>query len=98
MAGRFLTLHELSDRTGLPTAWLLREADAGRLPCIRAGLRRMFDPDAVRKSLAVNDSGTGPKPNQPGDADLEALIAAWPTLPMPIKAGIMAMVRACSGA
>jgi hypothetical protein len=30
----------------------------------------------------------------PLDADLAALIDAWPTLPVTIKAGIVAMVRA----
>jgi len=40
---KLLTLNELSELTGLPAAWLRREADAGRLPCIRAGRLRMFD-------------------------------------------------------
>jgi hypothetical protein len=52
-----LTLHELSDRTGLPTAWLKREADAGRLPCIRAGRLRMFNLAAVLKALAARQEG-----------------------------------------
>jgi hypothetical protein len=29
--------------------------------------------------------------------DLAALVAAWPDLPEPIRAGIMAMVRASGG-
>jgi hypothetical protein len=49
---KLLTLNELAERTGLPAAWLKREADAARLPCIRAGRRRMFDPAAVMKALA----------------------------------------------
>jgi len=39
----------------------------------------------------------GPQPASeatPLDADLQALIAAWPTLPDAIKAGILAMVKA----
>ena len=32
----------------------------------------------------------------PADADLAAVVAAWPTLPEPIRAGILAMVRAAS--
>src|SRR6185436_4370444 len=32
----------------------------------------------------------------PHDADLAALIAAWPTLPEPLRAGITAMVRAAA--
>jgi len=38
---------------GLPAAWLRREADARRVPCIRVGRRRMFDPDAVMRALAA---------------------------------------------
>jgi hypothetical protein len=52
MNAKLLTLHKLAERTGLPAAWLRREADAGRLPCIRAGRLRMFDLAAVLKALA----------------------------------------------
>ncbi len=52
MDAKLLTLGQLSDRIGLPAAWLRREADAGRLPCIRAGRRRMFNLRAVAKALA----------------------------------------------
>lgn len=52
MEAKLLTLNELSERTGLPVAWLRREADAGRLPCINAGRRRMFQIASVLKSLA----------------------------------------------
>jgi hypothetical protein len=30
-------------------------------------------------------------------ADLQTIIAAWPTLPEPIKAGILAIVNAAGG-
>jgi hypothetical protein len=33
----------------------------------------------------------------PDDPDLSALIDAWPNLPQPIKAGIMATIRAAAG-
>ena len=52
MHTKLIRLAELSDRTGLPIAWLRREADAGCLPCIRAGRVRMFDLVAVLKALA----------------------------------------------
>ena len=52
MDAKLLTLNQLSERTGLPAAWLRREADAGRLLCIRAGRLRMFDLAAVLKALA----------------------------------------------
>jgi hypothetical protein len=59
MDAKLLTLHNLAERTGLPAAWLKREADAGRLPCIRAGRRRMFDLDAVLKTLAARTEREG---------------------------------------
>lgn len=61
MHDKLLSLHQLADRTGLPTAWLRREADAGHLPCIRAGRRRMFDLTAVLKALAERQTKDGAK-------------------------------------
>lgn len=58
---KLLTLNQLSERTGLPAAWLRREADAGRLPCIRAGRLRMFDLAAVLKALAERQTKGGAK-------------------------------------
>lgn len=49
---RLLSVAELSDRLNLPMHWLRREADAGRLPCIRVGRRRMFNLGAVLVALA----------------------------------------------
>jgi len=51
MDTKFLKLNELAHATGLPASWLKREADARRLPCIRAGRLRMFDLDSVLKAL-----------------------------------------------
>lgn len=59
---KLLSLNELAERTGLPAAWLRREADEGRLPCLRVGRRRMFDPDLVQQALAerqVREVGHG---------------------------------------
>lgn len=47
-----LSLNQLADHLALPASWLKREADAGRLPCLRVGRRRMFDPESVRRELA----------------------------------------------
>lgn len=52
MSHKYVKLKELSRATSLPAAWLRREADAGRLPCIRAGRVRMFDPEIVKAALA----------------------------------------------
>lgn len=37
----------------VPTAWLRTEADAGRVPCLRAGSRHLFAPSAVVAVLAA---------------------------------------------
>ena len=52
MEAKFIRLNQLARATCLPAAWLRREADAGRLPCIRAGRLRMFDLTAVLAALA----------------------------------------------
>ena len=49
---RLVSLNELADRTGLPAAWLKRDAEAGRIPSISVGRRRFFDLVAVLKALA----------------------------------------------
>lgn len=57
MNGKLITLGSLALHTGLPTAWLRREADAGRIPCIRAGRLRRFDLDDVRAALRDRSAG-----------------------------------------
>ena len=36
----------------VPAAWLRREVDAGRIPCLCAGRNRLFDVEAVVTVLA----------------------------------------------
>lgn len=38
-------------RYGLTVTWLKAEAEAGRIPCFRAGRRLLFDADAVERAL-----------------------------------------------
>ena len=38
-------------RFGLSVAWLQAEAEAGRIPCFKAGRRLLFDPEAVECAL-----------------------------------------------
>jgi hypothetical protein len=54
----FITVAELSERTGLPIPWLKRETEAGRLPCIHAGKRIRYDFALVRIAL-LNNYGKG---------------------------------------
>ena len=61
MVTAYMSLAELSDRTGLSMRWLRREADARRIPCIRAGRRRMFNLDAVLKALAAREGEGKPR-------------------------------------
>lgn len=62
---RLCTLRELGRRLkryGLTFDWLKTEAEAGRLPCLRAGRRLLFDADAVEAALiarAGQDRGEG---------------------------------------
>ncbi len=55
---QFLALGPTAHRLGVPRAWLQREADAGRIPCLRVGRRRMFNLEAVRETLEYR-SGAG---------------------------------------
>jgi hypothetical protein len=54
MENRLFTLRDLANRFkrfGLSIAWLKAEADAGRIPCFKAGRKLLFDPEAVEQSL-----------------------------------------------
>jgi len=53
MTPKLISLRALAQQTGLFAEYLKREADAGRIPCIRAGRRRMFDLEAVLRELAA---------------------------------------------
>ena len=59
MAGAYYSLEALASALALPRGWLRDEADAGRIPCLRVGTRRMFDVQAVRDSLAERALQTG---------------------------------------
>jgi hypothetical protein len=52
-----LLLGEMARRLGVETSWLRDEADANRVPCIKAGKRYLFAPDAVERALALRASG-----------------------------------------
>lgn len=51
--GILIPLEPLATRLCLPRAWLRAEVDAGRIPFLQVGRRRVFDEVAVRKVLAV---------------------------------------------
>lgn len=41
----------MARRLGVPASWLRREADAGRIPCVRAGAQRLFAAELVERLL-----------------------------------------------
>lgn len=51
MDTRFTNTSDAARRLGLPEAWLRREAKAGRLPCVHAGRRLLFEVDVVADAL-----------------------------------------------
>lgn len=62
---QLVNLRELARRLrrfGITHAWLKQEAEAGRIPCMRAGRRLLFNVEAVEESLierATNGEGGG---------------------------------------
>lgn len=47
-----MTLTELARRLRVPVRWLRQEADAGRLPHVKAGSQRLFNWPDVERLLA----------------------------------------------
>ena len=46
-----LNLNQLARRLGITKKWLKTEADNGRLPCLKAGRRYLFNLEAVNMAL-----------------------------------------------
>ncbi len=51
-----LNLSRMARRLRVTVAWLRDEAEAGRVPCLRAGTRYLFAPEAVERVLAERAS------------------------------------------
>jgi hypothetical protein len=49
---KFGRVHEVARELGLPASWLKREAEAGRLPHIRAGASIVLNIEAVAQLVA----------------------------------------------
>jgi hypothetical protein len=65
----FVPAYSASLRLGVPTAWLVREASAGRVPFLRVGKRMLFNLALVEKCLidmaqnnVSTDSASGDTP------------------------------------
>ena len=48
-----LTLPRAARACGVPAQWLKSEAEAGRVPCLKAGQRYLFNAVALQQALAV---------------------------------------------
>jgi hypothetical protein len=65
---RPVTLARASRTLGLPAAWLRKEADAGRVPCLIAGDRYLFDLEIVREIVMERTRrGDGPPSRKEGE-------------------------------
>lgn len=52
-----LTVWKAAQATGVPVTWLKAEAKAGRVPCLKVGLRYLFDLTALREALRRRAAG-----------------------------------------
>ena len=52
----FVSVETVSVKTGLPMAWLKAEAEAGRIPSLKAGRQRLFNLNAVEQALLQRGS------------------------------------------
>lgn len=52
MCDTLLSLARMARRLGVTAVWLRCEADAGRVPCLRAGKQYLFAAGAVEAALA----------------------------------------------
>lgn len=54
-----LSLSRMARRIGVTQQWLREEAEAGRLPCLRAGRRFLFNVEAVQQAIASKAAHLG---------------------------------------
>jgi hypothetical protein len=56
METELLTLRQAARRTGVTQTWLRREAESGRVPCLQADKRLLFDAAALERALGERAS------------------------------------------
>lgn len=56
-----LTIGRMARRLGITQQWLREQADAGKVPCLRAGKRILFNPVAVQETLASQAAARQPE-------------------------------------
>ena len=52
-----IPLANMARRVRVPAKWLRAEALAGRIPCLNAGGRVLFNPEVVEVALSVRAAG-----------------------------------------
>lgn len=71
-ADHLATLRGLARELKISIEWLRDEADAGRIPCLRAGRKRLFNVEAVRQALlrrAAREAAPPPKHGGRGEEE-----------------------------
>ncbi len=53
-----LSLSRMARRVGVSQQWLRDQADTGKVPCLKAGNRYLFNPSAVQSALAAKAART----------------------------------------
>jgi len=53
LKNELITIRSMAARLRVTQAWLRAEADAGRIPCLRAGRAILVNPDAVERALVA---------------------------------------------
>ena len=58
MSDLLLSLSRMARRLGVTQQWLRDQSDAGKIPCLKAGNRHLFNPVAVQEALAAKAART----------------------------------------
>ena len=53
MVTKFLSLRQTANQLGVSVVWLKTEAQAGRIPCLKAGRKLLFSLALVEKELLL---------------------------------------------
>lgn len=61
-----LPLRRAARRLGVPAKWLREQAEAGKVPGLRAGNRWLFLPDAVTEAIEEMAKASNPQASQGG--------------------------------
>jgi hypothetical protein len=79
-----LILSRMARRVGVTQKWLRQEAEAGNIPCLKAGTRYLFNPVAVQEVLATKAANTlqrGGDDENESPPSRDRLLADAPTAP-----------------